>query len=296
MRSRSLMLLLAVSLLATGCFRANTTIRVNDDGSGEIESLMALDIDAALELANAFSTEDVPEMTAEEACADFEQSQDVPEGAVVEPYREDGLCGMRYTLAFGPDEFEEAVLDASSDGQFELRRDGEGWVFSADLSSDDVTGGEEGDDFLPTDIFDDAEMTIGVLLPGRMVEHNATYVDTDGTAVWEIDLSASSTNMFARSEPGEPILGSGPGGDGGSSTVTVIVVLVVLAAAGLGVWWLMRRRREGDRSGGSSLAPPGSGPGSPSGPAPGSPLGPAPGSPAADPGSSLPPPTGGHGS
>jgi hypothetical protein len=307
-RAKTLTVSLLLTLLATGCFRSDTRIRVDEDGSGEVEQVIALDIDAALDIGGAFAGDDVPELTRDDVCSDFESQQDVPEGATVRPVEEDGFCGISYTLAFGPDEFGDAMSQAAAGGQFELRREGEGWYFETELTNEDLTGedpsgGDElGAELVTETFFDDASMTVGVLLPGRLVDHNATYIDTDGTAVWEIDLAAESTNMYARTEPGETILGDGPGGSDGGSAVTIVIVLIVLALAALGVWWWIKRGRRDDSTGpGSSLDPPGAphpvSPEAPPGPPPGSPSSPPPqGSPPlapppGAPGGSLPPPT-----
>ncbi len=238
-------LLVAVALLATSCFKSETLIRVNEDGSGVIESLIALDIDAALDLANAFGTEDAPTIGVDEACDDFEQQTDVPEGAEVRPYEEDGFCGISFTVAFAADEFQQAVAGADAGGDFELRRDGTGWYFESDFTDQGFGGDDLSNAFFPDELFDDAEVTIGIFLPGRMVEHNATYIDTDGTAIWEIDLTGQAGRIFARTESGETILGPGsPDDGGGSAIVGLLVIVAVLALIGGVVWLVIRRRNE----------------------------------------------------
>ena len=237
-------LLVAVALLATSCFKSETLIRVNEDGSGVIESLIALDIDAALDLANAFGTEDAPTIGVDEACDDFEQQTDVPEGAEVRPYEEDGFCGISFTLAFAADGFQQAVGGADAGGDFDLRRDGTGWYFESDFTDQGFGGDDLSNSFFPDELFDDAEVTIGIFLPGRMVEHNATYIDTDGTAIWEIDLTGQSGRIFARTESGETILGPGAHDGGGSAIVGLLVIIAVLALIGGVVWLVIRRRNE----------------------------------------------------
>ncbi|MFQ5557561.1 MAG: hypothetical protein ACE5GB_08665, partial [Acidimicrobiales bacterium] len=238
--------MMALALLATGCFKAETRITVEDDGSGRVDALVAIDVDAAVELAGAFdlSGEEAPQVTPDQACADFVDDQEVPEGAVVEPYEEGDLCGVRYSVEFGPGEFESVVTDAADgeEGDFVLRREGDAWVFEGDLSgsSGDLDAGA----FLGEGLFDDAEITFGIRLPGRQVDHNATFIDSDGTLVWEIDLADPPSRLFARTEPGATITGSGGSDDGGTNWGLVLVVLLVLAAIVAGVVILVRRRRQ----------------------------------------------------
>ena len=297
MRIKKAVLLVAMALLATSCFRSDTRIHVNDDGSGEIASSIALDIDAALDLANAVSFEDAPELTADEACNDFQAEQQVPEGTTAEPFEEDGFCGLRYTVEFGPGELEQTLTDQDAQGDFTLRREGDGWFFEAVFEN--VTGADEtGDSFFPDDLLEGAEITVGVFLPGRGVDDNATYIDTDGTFVWELDPAAATERIFARTEPGETILGGGKG-DGDGFSVAAIIVGVLLIALVAAIFWLIVKRRREQAEAASALrpppppeapVPPSGPPSSPPPPPSGPPSSPPP--PPSGPPSSPPPPSG----
>jgi hypothetical protein len=237
-------LAMVLALLATACFKADMAVRVEEDGSGEVGWLIALDTEAVVGLGSAFATEDAPEMSIDEACADFRDQQEVPDGAVVVPYEEDGFCGLRYTMQFEPGGFEQVLADSDTEvGSVELRADNGGWYF--ELSDPGgMTGEADSADQFGAELLDDAEFTIRVFLPGRLVDHNATYVDTDGTAVWEIDLEAETTRIFARTEPGPTVGGSGASsGGGGSGGIVAIVVVAGLAGAAALAWFVVRRRK-----------------------------------------------------
>lgn len=241
----TVLLVLALGLVGAGCFKADMAVRVEEDGSGEIGWLIALDTEAALGLGSAFATDDVPELSVDEACADFRDQQEVPEGAVVVPYDEDGFCGLRYSVQFDAGGFEQALADSDTEvGTVELSSENGGWYF--ELSD---TGGMTGDldtgDEFGAALLDDAEFTIRVFLPGRLVDHNATYIDGDGNAVWEIDLQGSTTRLFARTEPGETIRGSGgdDGSSGGGSSVALVLIVGAVLLVGVAVVIFVRRRQ-----------------------------------------------------
>lgn len=252
--ARIAILAMVLALLATACFKADMAVRVEEDGSGEIGWLIALDTEAVQGMGSAFATEDAPEMSVDEACADFRDQQTVPAGAVVVPYDEDGFCGLRYTMQFEPGGFDQAMAESESDvGNVELRSENGGWYF--ELSE---AGGPTGDvgtaDQFSAALLDDAEFTIRVFLPGRLVDHNATYIDTDGTAVWEIDLQAAATRIFARTEPGATVGGPGAAGDssGGSGSAAPVIIVVAVLLLGAAAVIVVRRRK----SGAESSAPP----------------------------------------
>jgi hypothetical protein len=262
-----LLLALALGLLAAGCFKADMAIRVDEDGSGEIEWLIALDVEAAVSMGSAFATEDAPAMSPDDACADFRDQQDVPDGAEVSPYDEDGFCGLRYSVAFEPGGFEEALAASDADvGAVELSESNGGWFFElADTSA--LSGDLDTDDEFGAALLDDAEFTVRVFLPGRLVDHNATYIDSDGTAVWEIDLQGSMPAIFARTEPGATVGGPGRGGvsgdGGGSAAVPIVIAVVALLLVAAAVVVVKRRNAPATQpsppSGSGSLEPPPSG-------------------------------------
>ncbi len=227
-------------LLLSGCFKIDFKITVEDDGSGSIEGLLALDANAAAEFGSAFDLEGADVPSREELCNEFLSDSDVPTEATTEPYNEGDFCGVRFSQDFTADEMDQVLAESFQDegGEFVIRRDGDGWRFDAALSDDAGAGSE----FFPDELFSDAEFKIRVKLPGRQVEHNADFIESDGTMVWEIDPFNPGPDLMARTEPGATITGSGGGDDGGSNTVLIVVlVLAALALAAGGFWWWRSR-------------------------------------------------------
>lgn len=291
-------LALAAAVVLTGCYRVNVSIEVDDDGSGELTMLMAVDPDAFEELlgpmGEAFG--DADEFSREELCSPdaLSESFGAPTGDMtVEPYDEDGYCGEIRTVEFD----DVATVDSSmgevsgDDGSFAIvELDDGGWRFEAtDVSAAPAEGDLE-NEFVDPDVFEallgGAEFEFEVTLPGRPVEHNASSVDGN-TFTWEIDLADPVTELYAETEPGTP-------GGSSSSWIWIVVVLVAVAAAVAAGFVLMRRRSgSGGAGGGSTPGSPGRAgtlpPPSPDAPAAPSTAGPPPSPPAASPTPGPPP-------
>lgn len=242
MNRRSLPLVGLLVILLSGCFKIDLKIVVEDDGSGSIEGLAAVDAGAFADLGALFGEEaggDAP--SREELCQEFIDDSDVPEGATTEPYEDGDFCGVRFSREYTAEEMQQELANSFEEdgGEFVIERDGEGWRFQADLGDQAA----EGADFFPTELFDDAEFTIRVRLPGRQVEHNADRIESDGTMVWNVDLFNPGGALMARTEPGTPITGGG-GDDGGSNTVLIIVLVAAAIALAAGaIWWWTKRSK-----------------------------------------------------
>lgn len=256
MRTRLLILMAAIAVIASGCFRANFTVDVNDDGSGTVSGLVAFNPDALGDLAEAFG-DDTGGVGDEDLCAqlDAESGIDTDGFEDVRPYNEDGFCGTEFSGTFAPGEFSSAASGLSDGGDATLRQEPDGgWFFEIPFDDSDVS--TEG---LPPgfeDIFDGAEYVVRVRLPGRQVEHNGE-IDPEGFVVWDIDLTNPPSTLFLRTEPGERLTGTASvgGDDGGGSGLTVILIVVaVLAALGLAAWFLMRNRGGNDDAPASGVA------------------------------------------
>ncbi|NND76352.1 MAG: hypothetical protein HKN44_15245, partial [Ilumatobacter sp.] len=240
-RTVPLVALLVIAL--SGCFKINLDVDVNDDGSGTVSGLVALDTNAAAELASLFEEEGAEAPTREELCQEFLTDTDVPEGSTTEAYEDGKFCGVRFSQEFAAGELDQVLsesLAGDGTGDFDIRRDGDGWRFEATFD-DTATGDAE---FFPDELFSDAEFVVRIKLPGRQVEHNADSIDENGAMVWNVNLFNPGEPLMARTEPGTPITGSG--GDGGSSAALIIVlVLVVLALAAVGYWWWRKQSTGG---------------------------------------------------
>ena len=224
-RSRWTALLLAVLALAlTGCIRLQLTFTVHDDGSGRVDTLVAVD-----ETLLALSGESADDLVSDLA--------DLPEGSTVEAYEQDGFVGQLASVPI-PDmaRFSEFLggVDAVSDSTagFDFVREGDGWRFTTTVPGGEELTGDVGDLDLADLIGEDAFFRIRVALPGEVTEHDADRVEGD-LLVWEIDWTLSEERtLSARSEPG-----------GGVTDMGFVVALVGVAAVALLVVFAARSRR-----------------------------------------------------
>jgi hypothetical protein len=243
------LLLAAVALFLVGCIRAEVSIKVNDDGSGEVSVLAAFDEEAFASLAEDFgdgSTTEVPSFN------DLDES-DLPEGASVEAYDEDGFTGARVTIPFEASDdiaatINEILSNSGGDGfiggtdstfeDFSLRHEGEGWRFEATAAP--LNDAADGEDALGLGgaifdvLFDDASFEIKIELPGDVIEHNADRIDGD-TLVWELGL--------ADAEPRQLMALTGADDGGGFNLVVAIVVLGLIGVVVVGVLWFLAQTR-----------------------------------------------------
>lgn len=244
-----------IALLATGCIRVEGNITINDDGTGTVELLNALDTESVL---GALADFDLPESEVggtDELCEDFSVDQqdtsDFPPGAQVVPYEEDGFCGTRVTFDLAASTDHSAALGGVFGGEtVRLFKEGENWIFETSLDLDDAMGDTEGiPPGLVDTLFEGASFTFVVDLPGRAIDgqNNATSVGSDGRFEWDIDLLNPPTRLFAQTEPGSG--GGDGGGGGGLGLILIIVAIVVLVAAG--AWWFLTQRKK-DSSGPST--------------------------------------------
>lgn len=99
---------------------------------------------------------------------------------------------------------------------------GGGWRFRLDVPPAPAIGGAP-------------RLEVSVRLPGRQVDDNADRLGRDGAFLWDVPLGDEPQVLFARTEPGEPILG-----DDGTTSVpwawVVGSIVAILALAGAGAW------------------------------------------------------------
>ena len=252
LRRWPLLALLTSVVVLTGCIRVELGIRLNDDGSGDISILSALNTEAMSALGGDLGAETGNPL------GDLDGA-DLPPGAAVEEYDEDGFVGVRATFPFAAGDDVKDTIDAllsdAGDGlsgepagldglfeRFDLRRDGSGWRFDAvvpPLNPEAPSGGGGsalGGEFAEL-LLEDASFTIRLELPGDVVEHNADDVD-GGALVWSLD--------FFSDQPRNLTALTGGGGSGGATTTVIAVVVVVLLAAAAIVWFRSRTRSPAD--------------------------------------------------
>ncbi len=249
MQRRLLVLVAAAALLASGCFKVNLDIEVEEDGSGRLGGIVAIDFAAFEDLAGSLGEDSG--LSRGELCGEFdtESGFNTSELDQARPYDEDGFCGVEFETAFAADEFDETFGSLES-GEGTLRRDGDGWFFELPFDESEFETGDASAFPGVEELFGDAEYVVRVKLPGRQVDHNGTRIDDEGFVVWDLDLTSPPDRLFLRTEPGDPITGSGGGGTG----AVILIVILVLLALGAVAYFLMRRRGDHETPPASGVA------------------------------------------
>lgn len=225
-------LIVAMLVLLSGCIKYEGEVKIEDDGSGRIDALIAMDGDSLLGSLAEFGMDDGVAGT--DFCQEMrdEGVDEIPPEAEVTEYDEDGFCGYRIKLDMEPSDDHSAIVgefwgDEASNTQ--LYKDGEEWVFSSLMDLGEITD----DEMMPAEmmemIFAETSINLVIDLPGTPIdgEHNADSASNDGRFEWEIDLFNAPDRLFARTEPG------GGGGLGGIlRAVLALAILAGLAALG----------------------------------------------------------------
>lgn len=257
--------LVALLLLLSSCIKYEGVIKIEDDGSGSVDILTAVDPEAFGALGDLADLGDAGDLGGDEICSSFSSELnspgDLPAGANVQPYNEDGFCGARvqYTLAASTDH--SAALADVFDDSTRIYKQGDNWFFESNFNADEVTGEASafGGDDIVGDLFADASFKITIDLPGRAVpsENNATNVGDDGRFTWDIDLLNPPARLFAQTEPGS---GGGTGGGGGGGISPILIGVILAALLGGAGFFLYKKKNEADAGAGASLdAQPGAG-------------------------------------
>lgn len=252
-----------IALLATGCIKVEGEIVVDDDGSGNVTLLTAIDSEGALgAIAEEFG-EAAGDASPQEACDEFTEemmtdTDGLPPGAEVSEYEEDGFCGAQVTYELSASTDHSVAIETVFDGGSpRLFKQDENWIFETRLDTSDITEEAEGaPEAFVEELFGDASIRFIVELPGTAIDgqNNATSVD-GGRFTWDIDLNDPEERLFAQTAPGSA------GGGGLGLILIIVAVLALLAAA---AWWFLTQRKPAGAAG----APMGAAP-TPGAPAPG---------------------------
>ena len=182
------------AIVLTGCIRVELSFMVDEDGSGTVDMVVAVD-----EALLALSEESPDDLVG--------NLDDLPPGAVIEVYREDGFVGQRMSVPV-PDMEQAAeslggVDDMTDAADFDFVREGDGWRFAMDMPPlGEELAGENGGFAvgLAAALLDDASFRVRVSLPGEITEHNADRVE-NGVLVWDLDwTSLEPRTLSARSQ------------------------------------------------------------------------------------------------
>ncbi len=258
---------LAMLLLMSSCIKFEGAIKTEDDGSGTVNFLTALNADSLSSVLGDFDFDEADLGGTEDLCdgftSDLGDPADLPPGAVITPYDEDGFCGSRVQFELSPSLDHSSQIQGLLDESTRLYKDGDNWIFESNFDADEITSEAEGaPDEMIAALFGEASFRLTLDLPGRAVdgESNATEVGSDGKFTWDIDILNPPSRLFAQTEPGS---GGGSSGGGLSPVVIAVIVAALLGVGALA--WFMNKRNSGPGAPGSAdgqLASPGAAPGS----------------------------------
>lgn len=197
-----LAILVPLVIVATAaCLRVDVAFIINEDGTGVIDYTLAVSDDLA-----DYAGEDDLDFT--------EDLGDLPEGAGVREYSEDGYTGV--VVSIPVDDFTDLTrlaedLDLPLDVSV-VDKDG-AWEFQAlvpalnetvedELDFDLGIAVDEIEEAFVKQFLEGSWFRVRVSLPGELVEHNADRIEDD-VLVWELDLaSTQDRKLTARSAPG----------------------------------------------------------------------------------------------
>jgi hypothetical protein len=234
---RRTVLLVALALIATACqIRFDTSVVVNEDGSGSFTIEIGLD-EEFRQLSE--SSDDTSDPT--------EGFDEIPDGWTSEPFTDGKFEGVRVSTDFNSledlntrlaqlnelsteeegsptDLFQDMSIEESG-GTFTFRAGAEGLAESV-LSDDE--GGFEGLD--PSALFGELFLIrLLVTLPGEPGEHNADEL-VENTFIWNIGLDDEGSEFIATSSTG-----------GGLNALVIVLLIVAVAAVAM---YLLAKRND----------------------------------------------------
>lgn len=224
-------------VMLTGCFKVDMALTVTEDDT----------VDGTMIVAIEESLADVADESEDEGF----MAGDLPEGAVVEEYAEDGFVGEKATFSAVPlSEFVEfSETDEAEGDDFSLTRDGDDFVFDASFDTDEMMGDtgaspesatddefSQGIEEMVNRALAEAEFVVAITFPGEIRETNG---EVEGTTVtWDLDITEESQmHAVAAAESGGVL-----GGSGFPVLPVAIGGVLLLGLLGVGGWLLSRRR------------------------------------------------------
>jgi hypothetical protein len=211
----------ALALLLAGCFRVDMDVEVSAENTVSGTAVIAID-ESLVELSG---------QSADEIFSDVDQSE-LPEGASVEEYSEDGFVGQQITFEDVPlEEFTSSDTFSGSGLGDELRivREGDEFVVTGAL---DMSGDQFTDTEIPQQFLDNFEFTISITFPGEVISSTG---EVDGnTVTWQPQVGENNPIEARASAIPSP------------SSPWLIVLVVALGALLLGAvaFLLMHRRTQ----------------------------------------------------
>jgi hypothetical protein len=162
----------SMALLLAGCFKVNMDVEVSPENTVSGSAIIAVD-ESLIELSG---------QSADQLFEDMNMS-DLPAGAQVEPYEEDGFIGQRITFdEVSLEDFrgENTLSGGAAGDELDIVRRGDEFLVSGsiDMSGQDFTGTE-----IPEEFMDNFEFRVSITFPGEV---KSATGDIDGnTVTWE---------------------------------------------------------------------------------------------------------------
>lgn len=210
----------ALALLLAGCFKVDMDVEVMPDNTVSGTAVVAVD-------------QDLLELSGQDADQIFNDAgtTDLPEGASIDDYSEDGFVGQQITFEdvalsefTGSDTFSGSGLGE----ELSIVREGDEFVVSGEL---DMSGEQFTDQEIPQQLLQNFEFTISITFPGEV---RSSTGEVDGNTVTWTPTVGENTVMEARASAIPS-----------STSPWLIILLVALGAFLLGaVVYLLTRRRE----------------------------------------------------
>lgn len=178
---RTLAIGLAAVLALAGCMRIEYTATLHPDDTVSWTMVMATSDEVAKELG--MEPQDLWQSVGEDA------TSDLPEGATVEDYAQDGYTGVKMSA-------ENEPLDAASDAEsLTFTREGDEYVVSGTLDLTSSDGELDTADPSTQAMLESFQVRFAVTFPGAVSESNGTVEGT--TVTWEPKYG-ESTPLSAR--------------------------------------------------------------------------------------------------
>jgi hypothetical protein len=242
---RTALLMAVAAVLLSGCFRYQSTVVVDSDGSGTAQELLLVDRAVAEEVLGS----DTDVETHVPRAGDL----DLPSWVAVRDYAAGGMEGVVMDLTFArPDELNfrlnslhsylATAMGSRSTSSVDLRQVSGGWQFSMSttgLADMPAPAGADAGAF--ADLYRDVELVISVQLPGQIIDHNADQKNGQ-QLTWRLSAQSIQTQLYARSSTGRSF------GTAARSNRTLQVATALATAGGLGVFAAVALHRRRDRA------------------------------------------------
>jgi hypothetical protein len=215
-----LLALVAITLLLAGCVKVNLDLEVSPDNTVSGTAILAVD-QGLLELVGQSADQLFQEM----------DLSDLPEGAAVDPYEDDGFVGQQITFDdVALSEFSGGETLGGSGEELSITRVGDEFHVAGRL---DMSSSEFGAGQVPEGLLDSFEFKISITFPGPVA--SATGEVDGNTVTWEPRIGQNTEiRAVASAIP-----------SGGSPSLLIVLVAAGALVLGAIVFLLVGRGRPG---------------------------------------------------